>query len=116
MRVLVTSRGSSGHMTPLAPFAHAARRARHDVLLTVSDDHAANAERLGLPFETVDSAPPESWMPLLASFARLDLPTANETMIRDYFGALDARAELPSLDRLVEAWARTSSSARAGSW
>jgi UDP:flavonoid glycosyltransferase YjiC (YdhE family) len=104
MRILVTSRGSSGHVTPLAPFAHAARRAGHQVLLVVQDQNASNAERLGLPFTTVDSAPPEAWMPVLSTFAELDLDTANHRMLVDYFGALDTRAALPALNRLVESW------------
>ena len=33
MRVLLTTRGSSGHVTPLAPFGHALLRAGHEVLV-----------------------------------------------------------------------------------
>jgi UDP:flavonoid glycosyltransferase YjiC (YdhE family) len=33
MRVLFTTRGSSGHVTPLAPFGHACLRAGHQVLV-----------------------------------------------------------------------------------
>jgi UDP:flavonoid glycosyltransferase YjiC (YdhE family) len=104
MRILVTSRGSSGHLTPLAPFAHAAMRAGHHVLAAVQEPHRENARRLGLPSVTVQAAPPERWKPLMASFARLDLETANRTMVTEYFGRLDTEAALPELLRLVEEW------------
>jgi UDP:flavonoid glycosyltransferase YjiC (YdhE family) len=104
MRVLLTSRGSSGHITPLAPVAHAALRSGHEVLAVVQDVHEANARRLGLPVATVPSAPAEAWRPLLASFGEQDMDTANVVMVRDYFGRLDTEAALPALRRIVEDW------------
>jgi UDP-N-acetylglucosamine:LPS N-acetylglucosamine transferase len=104
MRILVTSRGSTGHLTPLAPFAHAALHAGHEVLAVVQHAHAPNAKRLGLPYTTVDAAPPETWRPLMARFAQLDLEVANEAMVRDYFGRLDTEAALPGLRQVVRSW------------
>ena len=49
MRVLFTTRGSSGHVGPLAPFAQACLRARHDVLVSAQRQFGGNVERLGLP-------------------------------------------------------------------
>ncbi len=104
MRVLFTTRGSSGHVGPLAPFARALIRAGHDVLVAVHRSHAANVERLALPLATVDDPPPERWMPLLASFAELDVETAHELMVREYFGRIDLDAALPGVRRIAAAW------------
>jgi UDP:flavonoid glycosyltransferase YjiC (YdhE family) len=104
MRILVTTRGSSGHVTPLAPFAHAALAAGHDVLVAAHAPHAGNVERLGLPFAPVDPAPPEVFRGLLMQLPELDLDTANDRVFAEYFGRLDTRAALPSLRALVELW------------
>jgi UDP:flavonoid glycosyltransferase YjiC (YdhE family) len=104
MRILLTSRGSSGHLTPMAPFAHAAVRAGHQVLVAVQENHEGNAHRLGLPSTGLPAPPPQTWMPLMASFATLELRPAHEAMIREYFGRLDTTAALPALHRLVDEW------------
>jgi UDP:flavonoid glycosyltransferase YjiC (YdhE family) len=46
MRILLTTRGSAGHLTPLAPFGHAALRAGHEVLVAAQRQHAGNVERV----------------------------------------------------------------------
>jgi UDP:flavonoid glycosyltransferase YjiC (YdhE family) len=104
MRILLTTRGSSGHVTPLAPFGHAALRAGHEVLVAAQRQHAGNVERAGLPFAPFDEPPPEQWMPMLAEFAEMDLDSANAVMIRDYFARLDTAAALPGLGAIVEDW------------
>lgn len=104
MRILLTSRGSSGHLTPLAPFARAALRAGHQVLAVVQDVHAGNARRLGLEVATVASAPPEVWGPRLAAMTRLGFEDANRAMLTEYFGRLDTEHALPGLRRIVEEW------------
>ena len=73
MRILLTTRGSAGHVTPLAPFGHAALRSGHEVLVAAQGQHAGNVERAGLPFAPFGEPPPEQWMPLLAEFAQMDL-------------------------------------------
>jgi UDP:flavonoid glycosyltransferase YjiC (YdhE family) len=104
MRILLTTRGSSGHVTPLAPFGHAALRAGHEVLVAAQRQHAGNVGRAGLPFAPLDEPPPEQWMPMLAEFAEMDLDSANAVMIRDYFARLDTAAALPGLRAVVEDW------------
>jgi UDP:flavonoid glycosyltransferase YjiC (YdhE family) len=104
MRILITSRGSSGHLTPLAPFAHAALRAGHQVLTAVQDQHQPNARRLGLPCAPLDAPPPEEWRPRLATIMDADFSAANEAMLVEYFGRLDTAHALPGLRRLVEEW------------
>jgi hypothetical protein len=70
LRILLSTRGSAGHVLPLVPFGHAARRAGHDVLVVAQRQHAANVARTGLPLALVDEAPAETWRPLLAAFSR----------------------------------------------
>ena len=104
MRVLLTSRGSSGHLTPLAPFGHAALRAGHEVLVAVQEAHLGNARRLGLPATAVDAAPPELWRPRMAAMAQGTFEEGNRAMLAEYFGRLDTEAALPRLRAIVEGW------------
>ena len=104
MRILLSTRGSAGHVLPLAPFGQAARRAGHDVLVVAQRQHAANVDRTGLPFALVDEAPPENWQPLLGSFSRLGIDEANAKVIGEYFARIDTEATLPGVRDLVETW------------
>lgn len=104
MRVLLTSRGSSGHVTPLAPFGHACLRAGHEVLVAAQGQHGANVERIGLAFSPLGDPPPEEWIPLLGQFAQLGFEEANAAMIGEFFGRIDTTATLPGLRALVEDW------------
>ncbi len=104
MRILVTTRGSSGHLLPLAPIAHAAAAAGHDVVVAAQRQHRANVEATGLAFSPVGDPPEEAWKPLLGQFAELDLDAANALMIGEFFGGIDTRAGLPDLLRIVETW------------
>jgi UDP:flavonoid glycosyltransferase YjiC (YdhE family) len=104
MRILLTTRGSAGHLLPLAPIGHACLRAGHEVLVSAQRPHAGNVERTGLPFAPVEGPPAEAWMPLMAEFGQLDMETANARMIGDYFGRLDTAAALPGLRAIVEEW------------
>ncbi|HWM10041.1 MAG TPA: glycosyltransferase [Solirubrobacteraceae bacterium] len=104
MRVLFTTRGSSGHVGPLAPFAHACVRAGHEVLVSAQRQFEGNVTRSGLPFAPVDEPARDDWMPMMAKFAELDIDTADGVMISQFFAGLDLRAELPALRALVESW------------
>jgi UDP:flavonoid glycosyltransferase YjiC (YdhE family) len=104
MRILMTTRGSSGHVLPLAPFGHAALRAGHEVLVAAQRQHQANVDRAGLPFAPVGDPPAEEWMPLMAEFEQLPLDAANARMIGEFFARIDTRAALPGLRAIVERW------------
>jgi UDP:flavonoid glycosyltransferase YjiC (YdhE family) len=104
MRVLMTTRGSSGHLLPLAPFGHAFLRAGHDVLVAAQHQHRGNVERAGLPFAPVGDPPEHEWMPLMAEFAHLSHDAANARMIGEFFAGIDVRAALPALRAIVEDW------------
>jgi UDP:flavonoid glycosyltransferase YjiC (YdhE family) len=104
MRVLFATRGSAGHVGPLVPFAHACLRAGHEVIVSAQRQFEGNVTLSGLPFTPVDEPTRDEWMPLMASFAKLDIETADGVMISQFFAGLDLRAELPALRALVESW------------
>ena len=104
MRILLTTRGSSGHLGPLVPFGRAFLRAGHELLVAAQAQHGANVERAGLPFAPVGDPPREEWMPLMAQFADLDMATANDWMIGRFFAGIDLRAGLPALRELAGRW------------
>ncbi len=86
----------------MVPFARACVRAGHEVTVAAQRQFGGNVERAGLPFTPFDDPPREEWMPLMGQFAELDIATANEVMIRDFFAGIDVRAELPGLRATVE--------------
>jgi len=104
MRVLMTTRGSSGHVGPLAPFGHAGLRAGHEVLVAAQRQFQDNVERARLPFAPVAEPAREDWMPLMGEFSQLSFEAANARMIGDFFGRLDTAAALPGLRAIVEDW------------
>ena len=104
MRVLFTTRGSSGHLGPLVPFARACERAGHEVKVAAQEQFGGNVERAGLDFVPFDAPPSEEWMPLMAEFAKLDFESANAVMIGEFFAGLDVTAELPRLTAFAEDW------------
>src|ERR687892_343492 len=92
MRVLFTTRGSSGHVGPLVPFAHASLRAGHEVVVSAQRQFEGNVTRSGLAFSAVDEPARDAWMPLMAKFARFDIDTADGVMISQFFAGLDLHA------------------------
>src|SRR3954468_16870510 len=102
MRILLTTRGSSGHLLPLAPIGQAAVRAGHEVLVAAQRRHGANVARTGLPFAPVDEPAPELAQPLLARLPSAGIDEAPPGMVGEYFAQLDAEAALPGLEAVVE--------------
>lgn len=104
MRILFSTRGSAGHVLPMAPFGHAALRAGHDLLVAAQAQNAGNVSRTGLPYTPFDDPDPQDWKPLLQEFAATSLDVANARMIGEYFARVDATAALPGLDEIVREW------------
>ena len=104
MRILFTTRGSAGHLLPLTPFAHACRRAGHEVLVAAQAQRRDTVERTGLPFASLPDPPPEEWMPLMGEFGRLGIDEANARMVGEFFAGIDVRAALDALGALAEDW------------
>jgi UDP:flavonoid glycosyltransferase YjiC (YdhE family) len=104
MRILMATRGSAGHVLPLAPFAHACLRAGHEVVVAAQRQHRANVERAGLACSPVDDPPADEWMPLMEDFGRLGIDAATARMVGDFFGRIDVSAALPGLRAIVDQW------------
>src|SRR4051794_4701826 len=104
MRLLFTTRGSSGHVGPLAPVAHAAARAGHEVLVAGQPRHAVNVERLGLPFAGLADPDEREWGPLMARLPDASFDEANELMLGEFFPRIDTEAALPPLRELADRW------------
>ncbi|MGI9098901.1 MAG: glycosyltransferase [Solirubrobacteraceae bacterium] len=100
----MTTRGSAGHVLPLAPFGHACLRAGHEVMVAAQRQHRANVERAGLAFSPVEDPPKHEWMPLMAQFAQLGIEAANARMLGEFFARIDTRAAVPGLHQIVESW------------
>ncbi len=101
---MFTTRGSTGHLLPLAPFARAGIEAGHEVLVAAQGRHGATVERAGLPLARLGDPPPEEWMPLLGEFGTLGVEAGHERMVGEFFGRVDTRAMLPGLRALVAGW------------
>ena len=104
MRILFTTRGSAGHLIPLTPFAHACRRAGHEVLVAAQAQRRDNVERTGLPFAPLPDPPPEEWMALMGEFGRLGIDESNARMVGEFFAGIDVRAALYTLRAIVRDW------------
>ena len=104
MRILMTTRGSAGHLLPLAPIADACTRAGHDVLVAAQRQHQAYVERAGMAFAPVGDPPEDEWMPLMGQFGDLDFDAANALMIGSFFAGIDTRAALDDLLGIVDTW------------
>jgi len=104
VRILFTTSGHAGHLIPLLPFAHAAARAGHDVLVATQRSRMAAVERAGIAAAGFPDAPEERWHPLLARLATLPVGEADALALRDGFAGLLAPAALPDLLRLVAGW------------
>ena len=104
MRILFTSRGSAGHVGPLAPFARAAARAGHDVLVAVQPRHRHHVERLGLPYAALGDPPESAWAPVLAQLPTVGFDEANDLMLGDMFARVDTEAALPAMRELAARW------------
>jgi UDP:flavonoid glycosyltransferase YjiC (YdhE family) len=104
VRVLCSTTANDGHFGPLSPFALACAEAGHEVRVAAPASYGAALARVGLPHEPFADAPPEVIGPVMATLPSLTFEEANEVVIREVFGRIDAQAALPSLLETVERW------------
>jgi hypothetical protein len=104
VRVLCATTGNDGHFGPLLPFARACAAAGHEVRVAAPASYAVAVERAGFPHEPFADAPPELVGPVMARLPTLGFEEADEVVIREVFGRIDAQAGLPSLVETVERW------------
>ena len=104
MRVLLTSTPGSGHLGPLFPFAHAIRRAGHEVLVAAPVSAQARVERAGLAYLSYADPLERDLAPVWANARAAAPDDANEIVIRDLFGGVRARSALPGVELAMDAW------------
>jgi UDP:flavonoid glycosyltransferase YjiC (YdhE family) len=104
MRALLTTHRGAGHFGPLVPFAHALRRAGHDVLVAAPRPAGPMVVRAGFDFHPVDEADPADEAPIYEQVRSLGPEAANELMLRDLFGRIRGAAALPATLEAVAGW------------
>ena len=104
MRVLFASTSGAGHFGPLVPFAHAIRRAGHDVLVAAPMSAQARVERAGLPFISFADPLERDLEPVRARLRGATPEHANAIVLGESFGRVRARAALPGVELAMDAW------------
>jgi UDP:flavonoid glycosyltransferase YjiC (YdhE family) len=104
MRILFSTTAGAGHFGPLVPFARAAKRAGHDVLVAAPESFQATVEGAGFAFAAFASRADADAGAMFARMGPASFDEANLIMIRDGFATLYPRAALPALLRLVDDW------------
>jgi UDP:flavonoid glycosyltransferase YjiC (YdhE family) len=104
MRVLCSTTANDGHFGPLLPFARACLATGHDVRVAAPRSYGDVLARAGLRHEAFAEPPPELIAPVMAGLPAMSFEEADEVVVRDVFGRIDAQAALPSLLDAVERW------------
>lgn len=104
MRVLVATTAGAGHFAPLVPFARACAEAGHDVRVAAPGSFADTVGRAGFVHVPLADASPAALGAAFARIPALTMQRANDHVIREVFGGLDAEAALPGLRALVADW------------
>ncbi|MGH9117886.1 MAG: hypothetical protein ACRD0A_08405 [Acidimicrobiales bacterium] len=104
MRVLIASTAGAGHFGPLVPFARACLEAGHEVLVAAPASFASAVAAAGLGHVPFADVPPEIMGPVFARLPSLTEDEANDVVIGDVFGRLDARAALPGVTATIASW------------
>jgi hypothetical protein len=104
MRTLFATTANDGHVGPLLPFARACVAAGHDVRIAAPESFARSVEGAGFAHEPFADAPPELIGPVMGSLPSLGFEEADNTVVRDVFGRIDAQAGLPGVVATIERW------------
>jgi UDP:flavonoid glycosyltransferase YjiC (YdhE family) len=104
VRVLFSTTANDGHVGPLLPFARACVAEGHEVRIAAPASYAAAVARAGLRHEPFADVPPDLIGPIMARLPTLPIEDANDVVLREVFGRLDAQAALPAVSETVERW------------
>ena len=104
MRLLFSTTHGLGHVLPLLPFAHAARRAGHEVLLAGPPPVAAVAEREGLDYHASAWPNPVTLDRARRLVAGRQGQERVEAAVNDLFVGAYGAAALPGMLELVESF------------
>lgn len=104
MRVLVSTTAGSGHFGPMIPIARACAKAGHEVAVAAPGsfrDHVTRAGFAHLPFPDV---PAGVMGAVFGRIAQLPTDQANQMVLQEVFGRLDAQAALPTVTEIITDW------------
>lgn len=104
VRVLCSTTAGDGHFGPLVPVARACLDVGHEVRVAAPVSFAGAVGRAGLDHSPFADVPPEIIAPVFASLPGLGFAQANETVMREVFGRLDAQHALPGLEATIGEW------------
>ena len=104
MRILLASTRGAGHIGPLIPFAHAVKRAGHEVLFAAPHSSWQHVARAGLPFAGVDEPPPAELAPIWERVRAADPDEANRIVVSEIFEGAFPRYASPGLHALARRW------------
>jgi UDP:flavonoid glycosyltransferase YjiC (YdhE family) len=104
MRVLLASTAGAGHFAPLVPFAHALRRAGHDILVAAPISAQPRVERAGLPSISFADPLERDLAPVRERIRAATPHEANEIVLGESFGRVRSRAALPGVELAIDAW------------
>jgi hypothetical protein len=104
VRVLCATTANDGHFGPLLPFARACVTAGHEVRVAAPASFAGSVAEAGLAHEPFADAPADVIGPVMARLPTLTFEEADDLVLREVFGRIDAQAGLPALLETVERW------------
>jgi UDP-glucoronosyl and UDP-glucosyl transferase len=104
MRVLFSTTAGSGHFGPLIPFAKGCCDAGHEVKVAAPASFAAAVTGAGFDHAPFADVPQEIMGPIFGRLPDLSFEEANETVLAEIFGRLDAQAALPGLTDVIDVW------------
>jgi UDP:flavonoid glycosyltransferase YjiC (YdhE family) len=104
MRILFATTRAAGHFGPLVPFAHACRRAGHEVLVAGPRSCAPHVERAGLPLAAHEDPSEEVLQPIFDRARRAGIDEANRIVVEEIFAGEHARSALPGMLATMRAW------------
>ena len=104
MRILFATTRAAGHFGPLIPFAHACRRAGHDVLVAAAGSLAPHVERAGLPHAALPDPSLEVLEPIWRRLRAMPPRDADRTMMTEVFAGEHARSALPAMLATMRDW------------
>jgi len=102
--VLFSTTAGSGHFGPLVPFARACRDAGHEVKVAAPLSFTAAVAATRLDHAPFADVPPDVLGPIFGRLFELSREEANQVVIGEVFGRLDAQAALPGVTDIMANW------------
>lgn len=104
MRMLFSTTAGSGHFGPLVPVARACQQAGHEVRVAAPASFADAVAGAGFAHEPFADVSPEVMGAVFSRLPHLPREEANQVVLSDVFGRLDAQAALPGVTEVIARW------------